>query len=76
MGTTLTPEFWGRFAVLLVAAMAVTFVLVTLFDALLVRLTHHRGHRPPMPPPRAPMGPNVPHGGRTTHRAHGAPVTR
>ena len=34
MGTTLTPEFWERFAVLLVAAVAVTFVLTAVFDTL------------------------------------------
>jgi len=59
VGTTLTPEFWERFAVLLVAAMAVTFVLTALFDMLVVRLTNRRGHRPPMPPARAPHRPTA-----------------
>ncbi|MHB9864185.1 hypothetical protein [Streptomyces sp. YIM S03343] len=49
MGTTLTPEFWERFAVLLVAAVAVTFALTAVFDTLAQRLTdrHDRhGDRP------------------------------
>ncbi|MER5450168.1 hypothetical protein ABT052_14615 [Streptomyces sp. NPDC002766] len=66
MGTTLTPEFWERFAVLLVAAMAVTFVLTALFDTLVVRLTNRRGHRPPTPPAEAPH--------RPTPRHHRMPV--
>ena len=61
MGTTLTPEFWEWFAVLLVAAMAVTFVLTALFDTLVVRMTDRRGHRPP--PARAPHRPTI-----TRHR--------
>ena len=59
MGTTLTPEFWERFAILLVAAMAVTFVLTALFDALFVRLTERRGPRPPTPSTRAPHRPTA-----------------
>ena len=47
MGTSLTPEFWERFAVLLVAAMGVTFVLTATFDALAVRLLGRHAHRPP-----------------------------
>ncbi|MGW0758445.1 hypothetical protein ACWD1Y_18560 [Streptomyces sp. NPDC002814] len=52
MGTSLTPEFWGRFAVLLVAAMGVTFVLTAVFDAWAVRLLRRRVRRlsPPAPP--------------------------
>ncbi|MCX5554691.1 hypothetical protein [Streptomyces sp. NBC_00038] len=38
MRTTLTPEFYQLFAVLLVAAMGVTFVVAAVADALLVRL--------------------------------------
>jgi hypothetical protein len=37
MGTSLTPEFWRQCAVLLVTAMAVTFVLSAAFDALYLR---------------------------------------
>ncbi|WP_328766647.1 hypothetical protein [Streptomyces sp. NBC_00286] len=33
MGTSLTPEFWRLFAVLLVISMAVTFVLSAALDA-------------------------------------------
>ncbi|MFI1566538.1 hypothetical protein ACH4ZX_26375 [Streptomyces sp. NPDC020490] len=46
MGTTLTPEFWERFAVLLVAAMAVTYRLAALFDALAVRSAGRHGCGP------------------------------
>ncbi|MEU6541289.1 hypothetical protein [Streptomyces sp. NPDC047000] len=68
MGTTLTPEFWERFAVLLVAATVVTVVLATAFDTLVLRLTarHGRGHRPPAPPEPAPHRPVPAH----RHRAH------
>ncbi|MFF5969838.1 hypothetical protein ACFY64_40380 [Streptomyces collinus] len=38
MRTTLTPEFYQMFAVLLVAAMAVTCVVAAVADELLVRL--------------------------------------
>jgi len=54
VGTSLTPEFWERFAVLLVAAMGVTFVLTAAFDALAVRLLSRRVHRPPAPTPYRP----------------------
>ncbi|MFF1680081.1 hypothetical protein ACFVYG_29075 [Streptomyces sp. NPDC058256] len=37
MRTTLTPEFYQLFAVLLVASMAVTFVVAAVADALFVR---------------------------------------
>ncbi|MDW8803787.1 hypothetical protein P1P68_02965 [Streptomyces scabiei] len=47
MGTSLTPEFWERFAVLLAAATAVTTVLTASLDALAVRLLRGRAHRPP-----------------------------
>lgn len=59
MGTTLTPEFWERFAVLLVAATAAIIVLTAVFDTLVLRLTdrHGRGHRPPAPPEPAPYRP-------------------
>ncbi|MFI6494422.1 hypothetical protein [Streptomyces sp. NPDC050564] len=54
MGTSLTPEFWERFAVLLVAAMGVTFVLTAAFDALAVRLLSRRVRRPPTRVPHRP----------------------
>lgn len=58
MGTSLTPEFWERFAVLLVAAMGVTFVLTATLDALAVRVLRRRAGRSPStssptPPRRA-----------------------
>ncbi|MFI1163463.1 hypothetical protein ACH4UM_07590 [Streptomyces sp. NPDC020801] len=47
VGTSLTPEFWERFALLLFAAMGVTFALTAALDALAVRLLGRRAHRPP-----------------------------
>ncbi|MEU2337947.1 hypothetical protein ABZ608_30955 [Streptomyces sp. NPDC013172] len=47
MGTSLTPEFWERFAVLLVLALGVTCVLAAFFDDLVVRLQSRRAHRRP-----------------------------
>ncbi|MFE9021404.1 hypothetical protein ACFYNL_22975 [Streptomyces sp. NPDC007808] len=46
MDTSLTPEFWERSAVLLVAATAVTFVLTATLDALTLRRLRRRAHRP------------------------------
>ncbi|GHB89530.1 hypothetical protein GCM10010306_100870 [Streptomyces umbrinus] len=47
MGTSLTPEFWRQSAVLLVIAMAVTFVLSGALDALVLRSRQHRVPRRP-----------------------------
>ncbi|MDX3748225.1 hypothetical protein [Streptomyces sp. AK08-02] len=49
MGTTLTPDFWKLFAVLLVIAMAVTFVVSAMLDALALRMLRRRAAhcRPP-----------------------------
>ncbi|MDX3241359.1 MULTISPECIES: hypothetical protein [unclassified Streptomyces] len=52
MGTSLTPEFWERFAVLLVLGAGLTCVLAAVFDDLAVRLLRRRGHRTS---PAAPM---------------------
>ncbi|MEU5893742.1 MULTISPECIES: hypothetical protein [unclassified Streptomyces] len=49
MGTSLTPEFWERFTILLVAAMGVTIVLTAALDALAVRLLSRRAGRTPSP---------------------------
>ncbi|MDF3147707.1 MULTISPECIES: hypothetical protein [unclassified Streptomyces] len=57
MGTSLTPEFWERFTLLLFAAMGVTFALAALFDALALRRQNRRAHRPPVlqtPGPQRP----------------------
>lgn len=54
VGTSLTPEFYERFALLLFAAMGVTFVLTLLFDALALRLARRRGQTPPALPPSVP----------------------
>ncbi|MGW2717742.1 hypothetical protein [Streptomyces sp. NPDC001492] len=50
MGTSLTPEFWRQFAVLLVIAMAVTFVLSAALDALVLRAQQRRAARRPSGP--------------------------
>nr|WSY51046.1 hypothetical protein OG999_13600 [Streptomyces sp. NBC_00886] len=52
MGTTLTPEFWRQFAVLLVTATAATFVISAALDALVLRM---RAHRTPQRPPVTPV---------------------
>jgi hypothetical protein len=56
VGTSLTTEFWERFSVLLVVALAMTAILTavftTLFDALTARL---RGRRPHGTTPRIPQ---------------------
>ncbi len=54
VGTSLTPEFWERFVLLLFVAMGVTFALTMLFDALALRWLNRRGHRPPTRPTPAP----------------------
>ncbi|WP_329267815.1 hypothetical protein [Streptomyces sp. NBC_01451] len=54
MGTSLTPEFWERFAVLLVLAMGMTAVLAAVFDEFAVRLLRRRSPRPPTPAPHRP----------------------
>ncbi|MFJ1967316.1 hypothetical protein ACIO93_01450 [Streptomyces sp. NPDC087903] len=45
MGTSLTPEFWELFAILLVLATGLTCVLVVVFDDLVVRLLGRRTTR-------------------------------
>jgi uncharacterized membrane protein len=52
VGTTLTPEFWRQFAVLLLIATAVTLVLSAALDALVLRM---RGRRTPQRPPVTPV---------------------
>ncbi|WP_432138406.1 MULTISPECIES: hypothetical protein [unclassified Streptomyces] len=55
MGTSLTPEFWERLAVLLLAATGVTFVLTAVLDALALRVARRRAAQlPPTPPPPLP----------------------
>ncbi|MFF5497372.1 hypothetical protein [Streptomyces aquilus] len=63
MGTSLTPEFWERFILLLFAAMGLTFALAALFDELWLRRVNRRTHRPPTEPRHTP-----PRTGRTDHR--------
>ncbi|MEV0743153.1 hypothetical protein AB0I51_46215 [Streptomyces sp. NPDC050549] len=45
MGTTLTPEFWRQFAVLLVIAAALTVVVGAALDALVLRMRARRTPR-------------------------------
>ncbi|GGL11548.1 hypothetical protein [Streptomyces flaveus] len=47
MGTSLTPEFWRLFAVLLVISMAVTFVLSAALDVLALRAQRRHIRRRP-----------------------------
>ncbi|KUN24861.1 hypothetical protein AQJ23_19340 [Streptomyces antibioticus] len=54
MGTSLTPEFWARFTLLLFAAMGLTFALTALFDELALRRINRRAHRPPTAPRPTP----------------------
>ncbi|MFJ8112004.1 hypothetical protein [Streptomyces sp. NPDC096132] len=56
MGTSLTPEFWERFAVLLALGAGLTCVLAAWFDDFAVRLLRRRVHRTPpqAPTPRRP----------------------
>lgn len=57
MGTSLTPEFWRQSAVLLVIAMAVTFVLSAALDALYLRSRQRRAAgRPPGSGTTGPTG--------------------
>lgn len=55
MGTSLTPEFWERFVVLLVLATGLTGVLAAAFDGVAVRLLRRQTHRAL---PRAPHRPD------------------
>ncbi|QOV33729.1 hypothetical protein IM697_26450 [Streptomyces ferrugineus] len=59
MGTSLTPEFWERFTLLLFAATGVTCVLAALFDTLVLRRRGRRARRRPTPPSRAPHRPET-----------------
>ncbi|MGW2615219.1 hypothetical protein [Streptomyces sp. NPDC001500] len=47
MGTSLTPEFWERFAVLLVLAVGLTCVLAAALDRLAARLLRRAARRSP-----------------------------
>ena len=47
MGTSLTPEFWRLFAVLLVISTAVTFTLSAALDALALRAQRRHIRRRP-----------------------------
>ncbi|UUU26075.1 hypothetical protein [Streptomyces sp. DSM 40750] len=73
MRTTLTPEFYQLFAVLLIAAMAVTFVVAAVADAVLVRLLRRLPARRQPDPGTVPNGPDK---GRTAPFADRTPVRR
>ncbi|MGR3867463.1 hypothetical protein ACUXZZ_02620 [Streptomyces graminifolii] len=64
MGTTLTPEFWRQFAVLLVIATVATVVVSAVFDGLVLRMRTHR----------APQGSSATHVVRTHRPTRGTPV--
>jgi heme/copper-type cytochrome/quinol oxidase subunit 2 len=64
VGTTLTPEFWRQFAVLLVIATAVTVVVSAALDALVLRM---RARRTPQRPSATPVV-------RTHRPTRGTPV--
>lgn len=59
MGTSLTPDFWRLFAVLLVISTAVTFVVSAVLDALAVRL-QRRCRQRRLPAGRADRTPERP----------------
>ncbi|WP_326732281.1 hypothetical protein [Streptomyces phaeochromogenes] len=73
MRTTLTPEFYQLFAVLLVAAMAATFVVAAVADGAFVWLLRRLSARRL---PRRATVPNVPERGRTAPAADRTPVRR
>ncbi|MFE6828466.1 hypothetical protein [Streptomyces sp. NPDC057690] len=54
VGTSLSPEFWERFAVLLVSAVGLTCVLTAAFDRLAARLTRPPARRSPSRTPYRP----------------------
>lgn len=64
VGTTLTPEFWRQFAVLLVIATVTTAVLSAALDALVLRMRAHR----------APQGSSATRVVRTHRPTRGTPV--
>ncbi|MGW0566015.1 hypothetical protein [Streptomyces tauricus] len=73
MRTTLTPDFFQLFAVLLVVAVAVLVVVVAMADSLFLRLRSSRPlHRRPAPR----TAPDVPDRGRTAPRTTRTPVPR
>jgi hypothetical protein len=57
VGTTLTPEFWERFTVLLLAAALVTFALSAALDALVVRMQLRRARKAEAPTHARPAPP-------------------
>ncbi|WP_328494670.1 hypothetical protein OHS59_19430 [Streptomyces sp. NBC_00414] len=73
MRTTLTPDFYQLFAVLLVVAVAVLLVTVAVTDSLFLRL---RGHWPLRRRPTPRTMPSVPDKGRTAPRTTRTPVPR
>ncbi|MFE1291827.1 hypothetical protein [Streptomyces sp. NPDC058751] len=52
MGTSLTPEFWGQFAVLLVLAASLAGILTAALESLAVRLLRRRSPKVPEAPHR------------------------
>ncbi|MCI3928868.1 hypothetical protein [Streptomyces sp. AN091965] len=49
MGTSLTPDFWRLFVVLVVTSAVVTVIVGAALDALVVRQRQRRSHEVPSP---------------------------
>lgn len=60
MGTSLTAEYWERFALLMGASLAITFVLSWVCDALVLRWLRRRVSRPPVQEPQPPQASGYP----------------
>ncbi|WP_217184813.1 hypothetical protein [Streptomyces sp. AC495_CC817] len=68
MGTSLTPDFWRLFAVLLAVSATLTFVLSAVLDALYVRrLRRRRDRQPTAGTDGTPDGPSTTPAHRTAH---------
>ncbi|MCC9711311.1 hypothetical protein E4N62_42505 [Streptomyces sp. MNU76] len=76
MGTSLTPDFWRLFAVLLAVSATLTFVVSALLDALYVRrLRRRRDRQPTARTDGAPDGRSPTPAHRTPDRPPAAPRT-
>ncbi|NGN62494.1 hypothetical protein G5C51_01020 [Streptomyces sp. A7024] len=63
MLTSLTPEFFERFALLFTATLVLVFMATTAADALVVRLQRNRAARRQVTPPQGPAPqPRIPAG--------------
>jgi hypothetical protein len=77
VGTSLTPDFWRLFAVLLAVSATLTFVVSALLDALYVRrLRRRRDRQPTARTDGTPDGPSPTPAHRTPDRPPAAPAHR